>query len=451
MTRLTLVFLVVLRLAIGWHFLFEGAEKLKKPGWSSAAYLRGATGPLADHFHKLAGDPVLDVVHLAPLQPGDDIAQRQLPPALEREWQIYFAAFNDHYPELSDDQRKQAASRFAARQKETVRWLLGLDTLVRSDTSDKTAIAQAWKGADQTKNNTPKRVADYQAKLATINQVENGELKDFGPGVNKKLQTLKADVDKLRAELQGDINEQTARMRESLHDVLTKDQKDQEAAAIKEQKRAAMPVKPAAGWKSWQLMDWLDLLVKFGLTAVGVCLIVGLFTRTACVGGALLLLSFYLAMPALPWLPANPRAEGYYFFVNKNIIEMLALLTLATTCSGRWVGLDGLVHCFFVRRKQKQADKKVSAKAEPAVSTSKPVDSEATIANHDTPMPARPAVDAEATLAIAEPPAEKPTEKAPVPAAESAGLDKTPTDGHSPAGHARVTQISTTKEGSHGD
>ena len=45
----------------------------------------------------------------------------------------------------------------------------------------------------------------------------------------------------------------------------------------------------------------------------------------------------------MPGWPESPRAEGHYLWINKNVIEMLALLTLATTRSGRWVGLDGLL------------------------------------------------------------------------------------------------------------
>ena len=58
------VWLVVLRTLIGWHFLYEGYVKLLRPAWgpdgtplpawSSAGYLRGATGPLASIFHRLA-------------------------------------------------------------------------------------------------------------------------------------------------------------------------------------------------------------------------------------------------------------------------------------------------------------------------------------------------------------------------------------------------------------
>ena len=72
-------------------------------------------------------------------------------------------------------------------------------------------------------------------------------------------------------------------------------------------------------------------------------LLLGLVTRLACVAGAAFLLMFFLAMPPLPGWPEGPRTEGHYLFINKNVIEMLALLVLATTRSGRWCGLDGLV------------------------------------------------------------------------------------------------------------
>ena len=87
---------------------------------------------------------------------------------------------------------------------------------------------------------------------------------------------------------------------------------------------------------------WLNVHLWSGLS-VGVLLLVGLCTRLACVGGAGFLLMFFLAMPPLPGLPEGPRNEGHYLYINKTIIEMLALLVLATTASGRWLGLDGLV------------------------------------------------------------------------------------------------------------
>jgi thiosulfate dehydrogenase [quinone] large subunit len=55
--------LVLLRTLIGWHFLYEGYTKLLQPAWgragaplsawSSAGYLKAATGPFAEAFHAL--------------------------------------------------------------------------------------------------------------------------------------------------------------------------------------------------------------------------------------------------------------------------------------------------------------------------------------------------------------------------------------------------------------
>ena len=70
-------------------------------------------------------------------------------------------------------------------------------------------------------------------------------------------------------------------------------------------------------------------------------------SRPACVAGALFLLLVYLSMPPFPGLPDNLKAEGHYFIVNKNLIEMLALLTLSTTFSGRWLGLDYFTYALF--------------------------------------------------------------------------------------------------------
>ncbi len=47
-------------------------------------------------------------------------------------------------------------------------------------------------------------------------------------------------------------------------------------------------------------------------------------------------------MPPWPGVPPNPKAEGHYWIVSKNLIELLACLVVATTPSGYWIGLDAL-------------------------------------------------------------------------------------------------------------
>ncbi len=49
--------LVVLRILIGWHFLYEGLSKLLNPDWSSVAFLLDSKGFLSSFFYSLASNP----------------------------------------------------------------------------------------------------------------------------------------------------------------------------------------------------------------------------------------------------------------------------------------------------------------------------------------------------------------------------------------------------------
>ncbi len=93
----------------------------------------------------------------------------------------------------------------------------------------------------------------------------------------------------------------------------------------------------------------IDLMNMWGLTIIGACLIVGLFTRFAAVCGAVLLTMYYLSFPPWPGVIENPMAEGHYLIVNKNLIEIIALLMLATSGVGRWLGVDAFIRAMTVR------------------------------------------------------------------------------------------------------
>jgi thiosulfate dehydrogenase [quinone] large subunit len=54
-----LFFLVLLRLFVGWHFLYEGLVKLLNPGWTAKGYLQSAEGALAPLFQWLGSDTLL--------------------------------------------------------------------------------------------------------------------------------------------------------------------------------------------------------------------------------------------------------------------------------------------------------------------------------------------------------------------------------------------------------
>ena len=92
-----------------------------------------------------------------------------------------------------------------------------------------------------------------------------------------------------------------------------------------------LPIRVTPPLAQWTLLDLSDRIVMYGVLAVGVALLAGVCTRMACLAGAGFLLMFFLAMPPLPGWPDNPKAEGHYLYINKNFVEMLALLALATT------------------------------------------------------------------------------------------------------------------------
>jgi len=91
---------------------------------------------------------------------------------------------------------------------------------------------------------------------------------------------------------------------------------------------SASILKPFFAWlASESLVGTIDMLNIIGLIFVGVSLLIGLKIRWGCIAGILLLLMYYLAHPPFSSLPQGP-AEGSYWVVNKNLIEMAALFVI---------------------------------------------------------------------------------------------------------------------------
>jgi len=92
-----------------------------------------------------------------------------------------------------------------------------------------------------------------------------------------------------------------------------------------------------AGWT-----PWLDGAVKFTLIAIGLSLILGLFTRVGALAALALLALFYVL--AIPWAGVpQPNNEGTYLIVNKTLIEAAAVCVLLVFDTGAIAGLDLLL------------------------------------------------------------------------------------------------------------
>jgi thiosulfate dehydrogenase [quinone] large subunit len=88
-------------------------------------------------------------------------------------------------------------------------------------------------------------------------------------------------------------------------------------------------------------MPYIDTAVAVALLVTGLMLILGLFAQLGCALAIALLSLFYLSAIPFDGLP-QPRAEGTYLIVNKNLIEAVAVGVLMTFRTGRIAGLDAL-------------------------------------------------------------------------------------------------------------
>lgn len=59
MEKMVKYFLTLLRIILGWYFLFEGISKILVSGWTSRNYLLGSTWIFSDFFYWLASSPTL--------------------------------------------------------------------------------------------------------------------------------------------------------------------------------------------------------------------------------------------------------------------------------------------------------------------------------------------------------------------------------------------------------
>ena len=332
------MFLILLRTAIGWHFLYEGVSKINttpaqrdtwagwaltsllpaphdkdkevEPPFSAEGYLRNSTGPLASRFRGM----VPDVNGLAKL----DRDARGLPSRLKQSWHDDLERIATHYG-FSPEQRAAAEKELADESARADDWFLRLENA--------------------------EKIRKYYDKLRYILDVEES------PATLPYERTLaykqRLDLDKDRRDLVNEIDSRTQVLRDAWVKLASADQA----------KRADVYAQP------WTQMDWINLTTMWGLVLVGLGLMAGCLTPLAALGGAAYLLMFYLSMPPWPGLPVGKAAEGHYLYVNKNLVEMIACLVLASTPSGLWLGLDALLFGRRARRKAREAALRAEAAA----------------------------------------------------------------------------------------
>jgi uncharacterized membrane protein YphA (DoxX/SURF4 family) len=331
MNRWSYFFLVTLRLVIGWHFLVEGYQKFhshqigetstNRP-WTGEPFFREGYGPAAQTFRDLLGDP--DKLATARLR-GDG---QTLPTPVAAEWDGYFDRFVTHY-RLTDDQRAKAAAKLTEAKKDTSAWL----------TAGQVEVTRSSQfGPVAARKTVPQWLAELEAKRQQIQDVYDKKLPAFNEDVEgARLRALKSEAAGLRDDLLAALDEKTEAMKASLAESLTPEQKQTGAVPDVKQLRP---------------IDYVDRATMWAHMILGGCLLLGLFSRLASFLLALFLLSVILIAPAVPFAPTPPGATGHYLYINLYVIELVALLLLASTPTGRWFGLDALLGYFFAPRRR---------------------------------------------------------------------------------------------------
>lgn len=178
------------------------------------------------------------------------------------------------------------------------------------------------------------------------------------PQRKKHIELMKKELDELTARqeigLGNGYSHELTRTKTLKADIRTA-----ETDLLKDADSLVDDLKKAAGWKPdpaaakpERAIDKLDRYTSWAITAMGACLLLGLFTRLNCLAAAGFLIMTVLEHPTVPWLPLPPNTEGNPLFINKNVIEALALLAVATFPTGRWFGLDAIIYYVFCSKRK---------------------------------------------------------------------------------------------------
>jgi thiosulfate dehydrogenase [quinone] large subunit len=88
------------------------------------------------------------------------------------------------------------------------------------------------------------------------------------------------------------------------------------------------------------VLQVVDFLNAWGLTLIGLSLLLGIFCRAGAFAGMLLLLFYYLSHPAFPGIEYLFPTDGSYFIINKTLVELFALFVIFAFPSAHIIGLE---------------------------------------------------------------------------------------------------------------
>jgi len=307
--------LVILRVTIGWHFLYEGVWKIANADkFSATALMSTAKGPAAPLF--LGMVPDIDGRQRLELK---EVKDEKGNPFVTSE------AYANVWTALHQD-------------------LVDTGQLSQEQVTQASALSKLYQ--ESLRLYLTENREDIEAHFESLKRFEARRSAGTN-GAEHEKKRIYDEQQKLRSEVNGwlsDLDTMGENFRQALCELLDDDQKSLAPAHAAVSEAEVLPVGlPLVKTKT----QFFDYAITYGLAAIGLCLMVGFCTRLAALGGAAFLVSVLLVQPPWPTIfPHAPAVVGHALIVDKNFVEMIALLTLAATAVGRWGGLDFFVyHC----------------------------------------------------------------------------------------------------------
>lgn len=301
--------LVALRVGLGFHFFYEGVWKIRHADeFSAEPFLTQAKGPAAPVFYGMIPD-LNGRERLAVVKEKDESGKEidvVTTEAIAQEWERLRKQFVSHYGRTEEEKKRLGE-----------------------------ASAKIYKThLEMLKAYFKENLADIKGYFNSLDRFEHN--KEAGQDAPFQSERRWNEMMKLRAEAKKWLVQR---------EVATENFEQALLGLRNDEQKARGPLPFNFNVFTWDRVSQINLAVTFGLTAIGLCLILGFFTRLAALGGAAFMCFVVATQPAFPTIyPPDPAVVGHALLINKDFIELLSLLVIATTAVGRWGGLDYFLH-----------------------------------------------------------------------------------------------------------
>ncbi|MFN7738268.1 MAG: hypothetical protein ACK5O8_19290 [Pirellula sp.] len=303
-----IIFLVLLRLAIGWHFFQEGVSKVRDGGFSSTGFLSAAKGPFAKKFQSMI--------------PDYDGSIRIDAKKMSELCKEFGAKAVDEFG-LNEAQRKEVddiLAEFAAKRKETY---------------------DEWKS----------QIEEYKNGLERIEKLESDATRSKVESLRKQRDEIESKWRALGRPILAEIDQTIPQMVERINAVPTDEQANPDPKKPIAKDAKGNPIRKQIEFKypgeGPLTVRQVDKIIPIFDMVVGILLLVGLLTPLAAIAAGVFLLSVVATQ-----FPGAPGSQPTYY----QAIEMLACFVVAFADAGRYAGLDFIPWSFWNRNAKVPSD-----------------------------------------------------------------------------------------------